>query len=188
MIPSNGRPRLSRRAGVAAAAVVLSAGLLAGCGGSSGDNAGPQADTTVAGPSPTVSVPTLPADKPQRPACGFVTQAEVEAAIGARVNPGKQVVEAARSVCSFNPTANVNESIAVVAVTSSGVPAFFKTAREQLASPQSVSAGDEAFVSGGQGLVRKGDTMVAIIVALRRDLPQLAGAATKLVQAIGTRI
>ena len=51
-----------------------------------------------------------------------------------------------------------------------------------------MGAGDEAFVSGGQGLVRRGDTMVAIIVALRRDLPQLAAAATKLVQSVGTHI
>ena len=184
MIPSNGRPRLSRRAAGAAAALVC-AGLLVGCGGSS--DGGTPAETTAAS-SPPVSVPTLPADKPQRAACGFVTRAEVEAAIGTRVNPGKEATEAARSLCTFNPVAAADESVAVVAITSSGVPGFFKSARERLTAPQTVSAGDEAFVSGGQGLVRKGDTMVAIIVAMRRDLPQLAAATTKLVQAVGTHI
>lgn len=185
MIPSNGRPRLSRRAGAGVAAL-LCASLLAGCGGGSSDDAKPT--ETSAAPSPTVSVPTLPPDKPQRPACGLVTKAEVEAAIGKAVNAGKEMTEAARSLCTFTPVGNADESIGVVAITSSGVPAFFKTARERLTGPQTVSAGDEAFVSGGQGLVRKGDTMVAIIVALRRDLPQLASASTKLVQAVGTHL
>lgn len=186
MIPSNGRPRLSRRAGAGAAAL-LCAGLLVGCGGSS-DKAKDKPTETTAAPSPTVSVPSLPADKPQRAACGLVTKAEVEAAIGKGVNPGKEATEAARSLCTFNPVGAADESIAVVTITSSGVPAFFKSARERLTGPQAVSAGDEAFVSGGQGLLRKGDTMVAIIVALRRDLPQLASVATKLVQSVGTHI
>jgi hypothetical protein len=54
--------------------------------------------------------------------------------------------------------------------------------------PQAVTAGDEAFVSGGQGLVRRGDTMVAIIVALKRELPQLAALATRMVQSAATHI
>jgi hypothetical protein len=186
VIPSNGRPRLSRRAGAAVAAALLSVGLLAGCGGSS-DDAGPPAETTLA-PSPTVTVPALPADKPQRPACGLLTQAEVEAAIGTRVNPGKEALESARSVCTYNPASSPGESVLVVAVTSSGVPAFFKTARERMNGPQAVTAGDEAFISGGQGLVRRGDTMVAVIVALKRELPQLAALATKMVQSAATHI
>jgi hypothetical protein len=186
VIPSNGRPRLVRRAAAGAVGAVACAGLLAGCGGSS-KASGPKPETTAA-PSPTVSVPALPPDKAQRAACGLVTRAEVEAAIGAKVNPGKETAEPARSVCAFNPVAGADESVAVVAVTSSGVPAFFKTASERLKTPQVVAAGDEAFVSGGQGLVRKGDTMVAIIVALHRDTPELAGMATKLAQAVGTHI
>lgn len=183
MSPSNGRPRVRRRAAVAA---IVCAGLLAGCGGSS-DRTGPQPETTQA-PPPTVTVPALPADRAQRPACGFLSQAEVEAVVGAKVSAGKETAEPTRTVCTFTPVAGAAESIAVVAVTSSGVPAFFTSTRERLNRPQAVAVGDEAFVSGGQGLVRRADTMVAVVVVLRRDLPQLAAMATKLVQTIGTHI
>lgn len=184
VVPSNGQPRRVRRRATGAAAVVVCFGLLAGCGRSN-DTSGPKPPD---GTSPTVTVPALPSDMPQRPACGLLTRAEVEAAIGARVNPGKETVEAARSLCSFTLATSADETIGVVAVTSSGVPAFFAHARQRLTAPQPVSAGDEAFVSGGQALVRRGQTMVAIIVALRRDPSQLAATSAKLAQAVGTHI
>ena len=183
VVPSNGRARQPRRRAAAAAAVALCATLVAGCGGSS-DGAEPKPGTETT----AVTEPPLPPDMAQRAACSFVTRAEVEAAIGARVNPAKETVEEARSLCTFSLTASANESVGVVAVTSSGVPAFFANARGRMTAPQSVSAGDEAFVSGGQALVRKGNTMVAIIVAVRRDPPQLAAASTKLAQAVGSHI
>ena len=188
VVPSNGRPRRLRgqgRRATGAVAIGLCAVVMAGCGGSSDAGRDPAATATTNAP---VTVPSLPPDMAQRPACGVVTRAEVEAAIGARVNAGKEAVEAARSLCTFTLATSADESIGVVAVTSSGVPAFFATARQRMASLQSVSAGDEAFVSGGQALVRKGNTMVAIIVALRRDQPQLVAASTKLAQAAGTHI
>jgi hypothetical protein len=182
VVPSNGRPRRPRRR---SAAVALCAVLLAGCGGSS-DSAEPR--PTPDATSPTVTTPNLPTDMAQRPACGVVTRAEVEAAIGARVTPGQETVEEARSMCIFNVGAGAEERVGVVAVTSSGVPAFFASARDRLTSPQRVSAGDEAFVSGGQAVVRRGNTMVAIVVALRRDPPQLTAISTRLAQAVGTHI
>ena len=183
VVPSNGRPRRPRRR---AAAVALCAALLAGCGGSSdGAEPKPATETTTA---VTVSPPNLPPDMAQRPACGVVTRAEVEAAIGARVTPGQETVEEARSMCIFNVGPNGEERVGVVAVTSSGVPAYFASARDRLTSPQRVSAGDEAFVSGGQAVVRRGNTMVAIVVAVRRDPAQLTAISTKLAQAVGTHI
>ena len=185
VVPSNGRPRRPRRRASGVAAVALCAVLLAGCGGSSdASDPKPSTDSTT----PPVSTPELPADMAQRPACGFLTRAEVEAATGTKVNPGKETVEAARSLCTYTLATSAGESIGVVAVTSSGVPSFFTTAKERVTSPQTVSAGDEAFVSGGQALVRRGNTMVAVIVALRRDLPQLAATSTKLAQAVGTHL
>ena len=184
VVPSNGRPRRPRRRAAAAAAAALCATLLAGCGGSSdGAEPKPSADTTA-----EATAPNLPADMAQRPACGLVTQAEVEAAIGTRVNAGKETVEQARSLCTFAVAAGADQTVGVVAVTSSGVPAFFTAAKQRLTSPQSVSAGDEAFVNGGQALVRRGNTMVAIIVALRREPAQLAGASTRLAQAVGSHL
>ncbi len=183
VVPSNGRPRRSRRRAAATVAIALCATVLVGCSGSSdGAEPRPATETTAA------TTPNLPTDMAQRPACAMVTQAEVEAAIGARVNVGKETVEQARSLCTFSLAASTDQTVGVVAVTSSGVPDFFTAAKQRLTSPQSVNAGDEAFVSGGQALVRKGNTMVAIIVALRREPPQLAAASTRLAQAVGSHI
>jgi hypothetical protein len=165
--------------------VALSAALLAGCGGSSDDAA------SAGGDSPAATTPTvapLPVDAPQKRACGLVTQAEVEAAIGARVTPGREDVQAARSFCSFSLASAADQSVAVVSTSSSGVPAAFDAALRALPSAQPVRAGDQAFVSGGQAVVRKGDTMVAILVALRRDAAQLTVPATRLAEAVGARL
>lgn len=181
-VPSNGRPRRRARAAIA---VALCSGLLAGCGGSKADGSagsgGPSA-TGTAGP------PALPADQPQKAACGLLTQAEVEAAIGAKVTPGKEEAQPGRSVCSFSLVSTADQSVVVVSTSSSGVPAAFDAARARVESPQPVTAGDQAFVSGAQSLVRKNNTMVAILVVLRQQSAQLTAAATKLAQAVGTRL
>jgi hypothetical protein len=180
VIPSNGRPRRAPRL----AAVALCAGLLAGCGGSSGgEEAGGGA------PTETTSVAVnLPADLPQKPACGLVTQAEVEAAIGARVSPGKQEVQPARSVCSFSLVSAADQSVVIISTSSSGVPASFASSRASAQGPRDVSAGDEAFVVGPQALVRKGNTMVVVLVVVRGEGAQLSSAATRLAQAVGGRL
>jgi len=179
--PSNGRPSRRRQAVVGLAA----AGLLVGCGGSS----------KAAGPGPGGSAPRaadsvlpLPADQPQRGACGLVTQAEVEAAVGSKVAPGKEETQPSRSLCSFTLASAPDQSVVVISTTSSGVPAFFDAARQRAGSAQTVTAGDQAFVAGAQGLVRKGNTMVAILVVLRQQATQLASAATRLTQAVGSRL
>ncbi len=182
MTASTRRPRRAR--GVTAAAVC--AGLLAGCGGSSGGaKAGDgTADSTSVVP-PAVSVP---ADLPQKPACGMITIGEVEAAIGAKVSPAKEENRPGRSLCSFGVVSKPEESVVLISTSSSGVPAFFATAFNTANAPEPVTAGDQAFVSGAQGLVRKGNTMVAILVVLRQPPAQLQAAATKLTQAVGTHI
>jgi hypothetical protein len=167
------------------AAAALCAGLLAGCGGSSRASDDRATTTAPAGGSLAAA---LPPGLAQKSACGLVTQAEVEGAIGARVGPAKEQAQESRSLCTFSLASTPDQSVVLISTTSSGVPAFFTTARERATSPQSVSAGEEAFVSGAQGLVRRGNTMVAIIVVLRQGPPQLTAAATKLVQAAGNRI
>ncbi len=192
-VPSNGRPHdvprdgfQSSRAGRprSAVAVALCAGLLAGCGSSNASGSG---DGNAPSPSGAVA-PALPADQAQKPACGLVTQAEVEAAIGARVGPGKEQAEAGRSLCTFALVSAADQSVVLVSTSSSGVPAAFDAARAKVGSPQSVGAGDQAFVSGAQAMVRRGNTMVAILVVLRQQAAQLTAAATKLAQAVGARL
>ena len=185
-VPSNGRPRPRHRVLTATVTASLCAGLLAGCGGSSGGSGPSAAATTVPAHA---ALPSLPAGSPERAACGLITRAEVEAALGgAKVGPGKEEAQASRSLCSFPLLSTPQESVALVSTTSAGVPEFFTSARDRAAAPQTVQAGDQAFVSGGQGLVRKGNTMVAILVLLRQGPAQLVAAATKLTQTVGTRL
>jgi hypothetical protein len=183
VIPSNGRPRRAPMLVVA----TLCAGLLAGCGGSSGgakagDGAAPPASSVV---PPAVAVP---ADLPQKPACGMITLGEVEAAIGTKVSPAKEETQTGRSLCAFKLVSKPEESVVLISTSSSGVPAFFATAFNTANAPQAVNAGDQAFVSGAQGLVRRGNTMVAVLVVLRLPPAQIQAAATKLTQAVGTHI
>ena len=182
MIPSNGRPRRAPRLAVAA----LCAGLLAGCGGSSGDAQAGDGAATETSVVPR-AVP-LPADVAQKPACGMITAGEVEAAIGTKVSPAKEESQPGRSLCAFKLISKPEESVVLISTSSSGVPAFFTTAFNTAASPQTVTAGDQAFVSGAQGLVRRGNTMVAILVVLKQAPAQIQAATTKLVQAIGSHI
>jgi hypothetical protein len=184
VIPSNGRPR---RAPKLAAAAVLCAGLMAGCGGSSGGggSGGAAATETTSSVAPAVS---LPADLPQQPACRMITVAEVEAAIGVKVSPAKEETRPGRSLCSFTVAAKPDESVVLISTSSSAVPAYYSTAFNTANAPQAVSGGDQAFVSGAQGLVRKGNTMVAVLVVMRLPPAQIQAAATKLTQAVGTHI
>ena len=112
----------------------------------------------------------------------------MEAAIGAKVGAGRQDAQQARSVCLFPLVSAADQSVVIISTSSSGVPASFASTRAKTEAAQEVSAGDEAFVAGGQALVRRGNTMVAVLVAVRQQSAQAAAAATKLAQAVGTRL
>ena len=178
---SNGRRRLPRAAATATLAAALSSSVVAGCGRSTNGSTGGGGEG-----SPVTAV--LPADRPQKPACGLLTQAEVESALGARVSAGKENAQEGRSVCVFTVGPTSEQSVIVVSTASSGVPAAFGAARQRAEAPQSVAAGDEAFVAGNQALVRKGTTMVAILTAVRQPAGQVTSATTKLVQAVASRL
>ncbi len=193
-LPSSGRPgrragadigRIPRSVAAGTVALTLCSGALAGCGGSSkasgsGANGAP--------PSGAPAAAALPADQAQKPACGLLTQVEVEAAVGARVSPGRQDGQEGRSQCGFALASAADQSVIIISTSSSGVPAAFEAARKKAVSAQPVGGGDAAFVTGGQALVRKGTTMVAILIAVRQAPAQLSAAATKLAQAVGSRL
>lgn len=165
--------------------MVLSAGLLAACGGSNdrgaagGENAGPT--------TPVTAVP-LPADVPQADACELITRAEVEAAVGARVNPGREAAQEARSLCTFSLVSGPDQSVVLISTSSSGVPAAFDAVQQSAEAEQPIDVGDQAFVSGGMAVVRKGNTMVAIVVVLRQPPAQLSGVATRLARSMATHL
>jgi len=195
LLPSNGRPGrrvpagtggVPRSLAAGAVALALCSGALAGCGGSPSKASGAGGDGPPSSGAPAAAAP--PADQAQKPACGLLTQAEVEAAIGARVGPGKQGDQEARSLCGFALASAPDQSVFLVSTSSSGTPAAYESARARAVSPQPVGGGDQAFVSGGQAVVRRGNTMVVILVALRQTPAQLTAAATKLALAVGTRL
>lgn len=186
---SNGRGRRLPRAAAAALAVSLSSALLAGCGGGGAKKAatgggGDGGSTTTV----TVAQIALPADQPKRPACGVVSQAEVEAAIGAKVTAGKETNQDARSVCSYTLTTAADQVVLIVTTSSSGVPAAFESARAYAQGAQPINIGDQAFTAGAQAVVRKGTTMAAVLVTVRQQPAQLSASVTKLAQAIGSHI
>lgn len=187
-LPANGRRRAGRRAAAPALAALLGVTLVAGCGGGSSEQPSNARATDEAPTAAAGTAPTLPADQAQKQACGLVTQAEVEAAVGARVTPGREENQDGRSLCAFDLASASDQSVALISTSSSGVPAAFAEARRSVEGAQAVDVGDEAFVRGGQALVRRGDTMVVILVALRRETAQLSGAATRLVQSVGARL
>lgn len=166
---------------------MLSSGVLAACGGSSDKPAAGGGDAATTTRAPTVTI-AIPADRPVRGACGLVTPAEVEAAVGAKVGAGKETPGEGRSTCVFTIVAPAGQSVVLSSLSSSKASAAFDDARTKVPSPQTVSAGDQAYVSGGQAVIRKGDTMVAVLVNLRQPPAQLSAVATKLAQAVGTHL
>lgn len=185
-LPGRGR-HLPRAAAAGTLALALSSALLAGCGGGSKDTgSAPGSESTT--PSVTTATIPLPNDQPLRPACGLLTQAEVESALGVKVAAGREAAVAGRSSCAYTLATAADQSVLIVSTSSSGVPAAFTAAQQKADRPQSVTAGEQAFVSGAQALVRKGNTMVAILVAVRQQPAQLTAAATKLAQAVATHL
>lgn len=186
-IPLNGRRR-GRAATTTGAAVALCAALMSGCGGSSKAGAGGGGGSgSGAGASPVSTVAAVLSAP--RPACGLITQAELEAALGAKVAAGREAVEANRSVCFFVLASGPDQSVIIGTTTSSAASAGFAADRARVGpSVQTVTAGDEAFVAGGQAEVRKGSTSVTLLVALRQAPSGLVPVATKIVQTIASHL
>lgn len=146
-LPSNGCRR-TPRAAVAGVALVVGAGLLGGCGGSPKTAPAPGGGGKSAARPTTTSAPA----EPQKAACGLVTRAEVETALGAKVAAGRESTEPSRSVCSFALASGPDQSVIIMSTTSSDAPSVFAGIRERLrASAQTVTAGEQAIVDGPQG-------------------------------------
>lgn len=194
VIPSNGRyrarsaPRVRRapRAAAAGMALAVCSSLVAGCGGSSKTSGGTAPARSAAGLASTTLAPVFGV---QKPACGLVTQAEVEAAIGAKTLAPRESADQTRSVCSFSLASTTDQAVIIATTTSSAAAASFAADRARMgAAAQTVTAGDEAFVAGGQAAVRKGSTSVTLLLALRSSPNGLGPIATKIVQAIASRL
>jgi hypothetical protein len=170
------------------ALAAVCSGLLAGCGGSGKAAAGKS--TGAAAASGSASSTTIAVvSGTQKPACGLITQAEIEAAIGAKVGAGHETVDATHSVCSFSLAASADQSVILISTTSSGSAAAFASARGQLGSAaQPLNVGDQAFVAGAQAAVLRGTTLVAVLVIVRQPTAGPAAAATKVAQAVAARL
>lgn len=182
--------RARRRRGTRATGLVLALSVLvAGCGGGS---AKPKASAPKAGASGTTpsTAAALVATGPQRQACSLLTQAEVEAAVGGKTNAPRPSEQAtAGSGCSFTLAAGPDQAILVASTTSPGSPAAFDAARARANPPaQTVSAGDKAFVAGGQAVALKGSTLVTVVVATKQAAAAQTQTATRLIQAAAARV
>ncbi len=160
--------------------VLVSALLLAGCGG--GDDKGEASDTTDPGASTTVA-PAVVSDKP----CDIVTEAEVETAIGAPVNAGGSAGSAAGTSCTFALATGADSLILVVKSTDPKNAANYETIKAGAASPKDLTdIGDKGFVAGGQAVVLNGTNLFVVVTKLDRSATALADASTKIVRAAAT--
>jgi hypothetical protein len=169
-------------------ALALCSSVVAACGGRSSNGSGAQPPTSRGANG--VQTPPLVATGPQRDACTLVTQVEVEAAVGAKVTaarPGGQGTGG--SACNYALAAGPDQAVALVSTTSPGSAAAFDADRQRAIEPvRTVSAGDRAFVAGGQGVVLKGTTIVVVLVATKQAQAAQELTATKLIQAAAARL
>jgi hypothetical protein len=177
---------------VGVAAVVL-ATLGGACGGSSSDDAKPAATPTTSAPVTTVApIVTLPTVAPTTGgagtgACKYVTTAQATALAGSPVKAGVN-----RSVSTppvtfdyceyiFDPGNAPGVLVAVASLGSGGAALFaqFKASKASENDHQVVTGvGDEAFFSGQNLNVRKGDKGLILNVSRINSLPRgLAGLA-----------
>ncbi|MEA2844310.1 MAG: hypothetical protein QOJ69_1981 [Actinomycetota bacterium] len=163
------------RAGAAGVAALLLL-LLVGCGG--GGDKGEATATTVEGASTTVA--PAGSGKP----CDLVTQAEVEAAVGAPVKAGGSAGTPQGTACSFSLASNGAEVILVLKSTDQGNVANYDKIKKGSTGAKDLSGlGDKAFVAGGQAVVLKGTSLYVVTLSLDRPPAELADASTNLVKA-----
>lgn len=180
------------RAAAGGVALALCSSLVAGCGGGSSQASGKA--RAKAGDGATgetlAATPPLVASGPQRQACTILTQAEVEAAIGAKATAGKAADQGlVGSGCSYALAAGPDQVVLIVSTTSPGSPAAFDAARQRASQPaQPVSAGDRAFVAGGQAAVLKGTTLVVILVATKQVPAAQEQTAATLAQSVASHL
>ena len=169
------------RTAVAVVALALASGLLlAACGG--GDDKGEASDPAAPGVS-TTDAPTVVSDKP----CELVTQAEVEAAIGAAVKPNGSAGSGAGTSCAFSLATGADSLILVVKSTDAGNATSYDTIKQGAASPKDLTGiGDKGFVAGGQAVVLQGTNLFVVVTKLDRPAAALADASTKIVRAAAT--
>jgi hypothetical protein len=181
------RRRPVPRAAVGGVALALCSSLVAGCGG--GSSPGKAKSDPKAGGSSSATTPALVPSGPQRQACTIVSQADVEAAVGAKATAGRPADQGlVGSGCSYALASAADQAVLVVTVTSPGSAAAFDAARQQAGAAQTVSAGDRAFVTGGEAVVLKGTTLVTIVVATKQAPAAQTQAATRLAQAAASHL
>jgi hypothetical protein len=184
-VPANGRTRRGpRAAAVAGLSVALCSSLAVACSSSSGSGTKPAAASGAG--APAAAPATTATGGSQRPACGLVTQAEIEAAVGVKVNAGRESVDEFRSVCSFVVVGATDPGVILTSTTSPSSAAGFARVRDNLGdAAQPIDLGDKAFAAEPQAAVLKGSTLVAVLVTVR---PAPAGAATKVAEAAAAHL
>ena len=121
-------------------------------------------------------------------ACGLITKAEVEAAIGTRVNDGQSSGGGSTTAACKYEVAGTQQAV-IVAISTGTDPADFQKAKASTPDVQAVpGAGPDTFVSGGKAFVLKGTNLALVAVNIDRPVPTLTEAAKKLAQAASGRL
>lgn len=179
------RPRWRRAAGVAAALAVF----MTGCSGSGGDD---EAATTTTFES-LFETPrdTLPSRQIAEgtAACGLLTRAEVESAVGAPVNAGKGIErEGSGSSCSWSLRSDGSQNVSLAA-TPGNAASFDRVLSSRGGAQQRLTGvGDGAIVAEGSAVGFKGSTLVLIAINTSQTEARKRASAEALVRAAVPRI
>lgn len=174
---------MERHLALAAGCMAL---ILSACGasGSSKASSAPSKPATPAtddqGASATAAGPGTP--------CRLVSEADVEAAVGADVRQSGSTDTSTGKGCSFALASASDQNVFVVATNPANSAAAFDAAKANAAVEPIAGLGDRAFVLGGRAVVQKGSTLLVVIVGLKQSPSSLAAAARKLAQSAAPRI
>lgn len=153
------------------------------CSGSGGDDDGARPQETPAGNDAAAGRGAVDEQRP----CRLLTQAEVQAAVGA---PVKQPMSApGAEACTF-ALASGGGQVLVLSSDAADNPTKFDSYSRGAARPVEnlPGVGDRAFLVGGQAYVLKGSVLVGIAVDMRQPEARLNEVARRLVQLAAGRI
>lgn len=163
--------------------------------GSSGDT--PKGTTGGAGSAATTNVLSntgAPSGQPPPASgtCRLVSETEVASAVGAEVKGVGAASKPEGQVCTFALTKVTDppQTVLVVTATAKEGPEAFEAALKGAGvGVQTIGeVGDKAFVSGGQVVVLKGDTLLVIVVGLDQPASTLGQSARKLAETVVARL
>jgi hypothetical protein len=170
---------------VAGALACVAALVLAGCSGGGGDEAASTTTTSLF--PPTVPVPAAERISQGTGACGLLTPADIQAAVGAAADAGAGNRYEQSSSCRWTIRAGQGQEVSVAV--GPGSRQSFDAALNRVPSANRLTGvGDAAFAAGNTAYALKGSTLLLLVVNTRSAPDTQSRAATELLRAAVGRL